>query len=385
VNRRWTVRLKDVADIDRRGIGPEEIEDGARYVGLEHIESGGASVTSVRVEAGDLASAKFRFSPNHILYGKLRPYLAKIVAPDFSGVCSTDILPIRPGKQIDKRFLLHFLRLPENVAWASGRATGVNLPRLSPSELADLSIPLPPLDEQRQIAAILDKADALRQKRKRAIALLESLRQSIFLEMFGDLGGYRRVPLSDVIADGRIGLVRSSLEFGPGQPTPYVRMDAIRRENRLDLAGVQGTTVTSEELELYELRSGDFLFNTRNSRELVGKSAVFRGPSGMVYNNNILRLRFSPRLLPEFLVAYLRTAEGQQKLEERKAGTTSVFAIYQKSIAALPIPLPPVGVQMKYRDRVGVAERWRSDASINLGRLNTLFSSLQHRAFSGQL
>lgn len=172
----WPIAaLGDVADIERRSISPSEIPSGSRYVGLEHIESGGASLSYGKVANGELASNKFHFGPNHILFGKLRPYLAKIVCPDFSGICSTDILPIAPGGRIDKHYLLHFLRRPQTVDWASARSTGVNLPRLSPSELESLEIPLPPLDEQRRIAATLDKADALRRKRKRAVELARSL------------------------------------------------------------------------------------------------------------------------------------------------------------------------------------------------------------------
>ena len=152
---------------------------------------------------GELASNKFQFGPNHILFGKLRPYLAKVVCPDFEGICSTDIVPIAPSNLVDKRYLLHFLRRPETIAWAASRATGVNLPRLSPKELASLEIPLPPLDQQRRIAAILDKADALHRKRKRAIELLDGLTQSIFLEMFGDPGrdpkGATKIALGELI------------------------------------------------------------------------------------------------------------------------------------------------------------------------------------------
>jgi len=198
-----TAALRDVAKIERSSISPGDIASGSRYVGLEHIESGGGAVSFGHVTNGELASSKFRFGPNHILYGKLRPYLAKIVNPEFAGICSTDILPISPGDRVNLRYLLHFLRRPETVDWASSRATGVNLPRLSPRELSSLEIPLPPLDEQRRIAAILDKADSLRRKRKRALDLLDGLTQSIFQAMFGSTvsGKILTQPLSAVTSE----------------------------------------------------------------------------------------------------------------------------------------------------------------------------------------
>jgi type I restriction enzyme S subunit len=180
------VALSDVAVIEREIVDSAAIETGTLYVGLENIESGGRFVGVRPVDAGELASSKFAFTPQHLLYGKLRPYLAKIARPDFKGICSTDILPVLPGPDLDRSYLAWLLLTPEMVALANSRATGANLPRLSPTSLAELRIPLPPLPEQRRIAEILDKADALRAKRRAALAQLDTLTQSIFLDMFGD-------------------------------------------------------------------------------------------------------------------------------------------------------------------------------------------------------
>lgn len=82
-----SVKLSEVADIERDGIASDAIETGTRYLGLEHIEAGGKILRAATVDAGDLASTKFRFTSRHVLYGKLRPYLAKIATPDFDGIC----------------------------------------------------------------------------------------------------------------------------------------------------------------------------------------------------------------------------------------------------------------------------------------------------------
>ena len=105
-----TVQLAEVADIERKGVDPSTIESGTNYLGLEHIESGGKIIGYQNVQHGELASTKFQFGLDHVLYGKLRPYLAKIALPDFNGICSTDILPIKPGPKLDRRFLAYFLR-----------------------------------------------------------------------------------------------------------------------------------------------------------------------------------------------------------------------------------------------------------------------------------
>lgn len=201
---RWpTERLGDIAEIERDAIEPRDIKDGTPYVGLENIQSGGVLVNVRAVDAGELASNKFQFSRRHVLFGKLRPYLAKIARPDFEGICSTDILPVLPGPKLDRNYLSHFLLTPRMVSIASSLATGANLPRLSPTALAELPVPLPPVSEQRRIAAILDKADALRAKRRAALAQFASLSQAIFLDMFGDPvpneRGWKRVPFASLL------------------------------------------------------------------------------------------------------------------------------------------------------------------------------------------
>jgi hypothetical protein len=179
------VLLGSVAQIERYIVEPSVITPADICLSLEDLD---ADSGMVQMHASrDLPkSSKFRFSPNHVLYGKLRPYLRKVVRPDISGVCSTDILPILPGSRLDRDYLFHFLRTPEFTAKATATAVGVNLPRLSPAILSTFDIPLPPLPEQRRIAEVLDRAEALRAKRRATLAQLDSLTQSLFLDLFGD-------------------------------------------------------------------------------------------------------------------------------------------------------------------------------------------------------
>src|SRR5690606_19761039 len=153
--------------------------------GLENIESGGGFVNVRPVGAGELASSKFAFTPRHVLYGKLRPYLAKIARPDFEGVCSTDILPVLSVPELDRGYLSWLLLTPELVALAVSLATGTELPRLSPNALGVIRFPLPPLPEQRRTADVLDNADALRATRRTARTPLGTLTQSFFLNESG--------------------------------------------------------------------------------------------------------------------------------------------------------------------------------------------------------
>jgi len=117
---------------------------------------------------------------------------------------------------------------------------------------------------------------------------------------------------------------------------------------------------------------------------LVGKTAVYRGEPRL-FNNNIMRIRFDGRVLPDFVHQYLWTREGRQQLDARKSGTTSVFAMYARSFASLELPVPPLESQIRYADLIAQVEAQRAAAQRSLTSLDELFASLQSRAFSGRL
>jgi type I restriction enzyme, S subunit len=180
------VELEKVADIERNSVSPNKIKDGDIYVGLEHIESKTGNI-SKRIDARNegLKSNKFRFDSGCILYGKLRPYLCKIALPDFDGVCSTDILPIRPKKNVsNKYYLSHLLKRKNYVTKATIACTGANLPRLSPKALASFRIPLPPIELQEKFASIVEQVekikDKLKDEKKDADELFNALMQKAF-------------------------------------------------------------------------------------------------------------------------------------------------------------------------------------------------------------
>ena len=266
-----TVALHDVATIEREVVEASAIDDGTVYVGLENIQSGGDFVDVRKVESGELASSKFAFTPRHLLYGKLRPYLAKVARPQFDGICSTDILPVLPGADLDRDYLAHFLLRPESIALANSRATGANLPRLSPRALAEIRIPLPPLPEQWRIAEVLDRAEALRAKRRAALAQLDTLTQSIFLDMFGDpIQNPQGFPVRAMIdlVDPERPICYGILMPGPDQDTgvKYVRVVDMK-DGGIDLSNIRTTTeAISDAFRRSLLRPGDLLMSIRGSK-----------------------------------------------------------------------------------------------------------------------
>ncbi len=137
-------------------------EDGGehRYLSLKHIEKDTGRILG-HGSSSEVDSSKTVFSEGDVLYGKLRPYLNKVARPSFDGVCSTDILVFSSSPLIDNNFLKHRLRATDLVKYADQNSSGINLPRISPSDLGEFEIGLPPLPEQRRIA---DRLDAIQSR-----------------------------------------------------------------------------------------------------------------------------------------------------------------------------------------------------------------------------
>ncbi len=291
-------------------------------------------------------------------------------------------------KKLDSKYLYYFLISDQARSYLRGaNDTTSGLRNLNKKIYLRQPVPLRPLEEQRRIAEVLDRADALRQKRRLALQKLDTLLQSVFLDMFGDPKANPRdwpaVTFDEIVQDTKLGLVRSSAQFGTDFTVPYVRMNAINRTGEFDVSTVLRTDATEKEIRESGLERGDFLFNTRNSRELVGKTAIFDENGTFLFNNNILRVRFTQDVDPWYVHRYFQSDRAKNDLEMRKSGTTNVFAVYYKSLATMPILLPPYGLQARYGDvarKIAAMKRLWSHTESATERL---FSALQAELFLG--
>ena len=386
---KWAIAtLGEVAKIERKGIDASDIVPGTEFLGLEHIQIGGEIIGSQRLEYGDISSTKFRFTQAHVLYGKLRPYLAKIALPDFEGICSTDILPIAPGPNLDRKYLAYYLRQPSMVDLANSRSTGANLPRLSPKVLETFKIPLPPLEEQRRIAAILDKADGVRRKRKEAIRLTEELLRSTFLEMFGDSvtnpKGWEVKRLGEICTNFQNGIGKNSEHYGHG--SKVANISDLYEWHRFIPEKYSLLDVTPKEIEKYSLMRGDLLF-VRSSvkREGVAVCSVYDSDEICLFSSFMIRVRPRTDLInPEFLSLMLRTPPMRNRLI-LGSNTSTITNISQPGLSKIEVVVPPIKTQnliTKVTKNIEESVRCHLQA---LEQSENLFNSLLQRAFRGEL
>lgn len=162
-------------------------ESNLPYVGLEHIESNTGKFIGI-LAPQKVKSTTFSFSTDHVLYGRLRPYLNKVLIPDFKGHCSTEIFPIRPNKELNRDFLFYWLLSSNTVSKIDSTWTGARMPRANMNTVLTFDFYLPSLDEQKKIVKKLEKlnleTDKLSVYYQQYIEDLEELKKSILQKAF---------------------------------------------------------------------------------------------------------------------------------------------------------------------------------------------------------
>ena len=382
---KWpTGALDSIAILDRQSIHPSEAEAATPYLGLEHLDGDGGIDCIQTVGSAGLKSNKFRFSDRHVLFGKLRPYLRKIVRPEFSGVCSTDIIPILPREGMSRDYLFYFLRTPDTVNLATTRCSGANLPRLGPKQLASFQIPLPPLAEQKRIAGILDAADALRAKRREALAQLDILLQSTFLDMFGDPVtnpmGWDAPPLADFCKTGTGGTPsRGKMQrYYEGGTIPWVKSGELREE----VITSTGECITETALKETNVKlvPKDALLLA-----LYGATVGRLGILGTQATTNQAVCHIIPNSLRADLRYMFHSLSNQVSYLVGRGVGGAQPNISQGIIKSLAIPLPPLDLQHRFATIVESVEQQKARQRAHQAELDTLFASLQSRAFRGDL
>ena len=180
------VNFNEIAKIEKTSITPDSMFENSNYIGLEHIESETGCILNIMTakEAG-LKSNKYVFDKECVLYGKLRPYLNKVALPNFKGVCSTDILPIKSieGKS-NKYFIKFLLSHPYYIKKSTEMSTGANLPRISFKAIEKFKVYSPPIELQNQFAEIVKNVETLKNYQKQSKVQIDNLFKNLMQKAF---------------------------------------------------------------------------------------------------------------------------------------------------------------------------------------------------------
>ncbi|MBM4693770.1 hypothetical protein GS434_08630 [Rhodococcus hoagii] len=286
--------------------------------------------------------------------------------------------------RLDRQYLFHYLLSERSALLAAG--VGGTQPNISQTKLKAWKIPLPPLPEQRRIAAILDHAATLRAKRREARARLDELTQSIFIDMFGNPAtnpkGLPVGPLGDLLDSAQYG---TSEKSGATGEYPVLRMNNITYQGQMDLTDLKFMDLPDDKVDRFTVAAGDILFNRTNSAELVGKTAVYRGSEKLAYAGYLVRLRATSGNSPEYISAFLNSAYGKTVLRGMCKSIVGMANINAHEVQSIQMMQPPSKLQEQFADRVNAIEDQKSVQRVALAELDALFASLQSRAFRGEL
>lgn len=439
--------FRDVAEVASDLVDPAAYQHAA-HIAPNHIESGtGRLLPFVTIEQDAVTSPKHRFRAGQILYSKIRPYLAKAVLIDFDGLCSADMYPV--SAQIDTTYLHKWLISSTFTEWASRQQGRTVLPKINQEALAGISVPVPPLAEQRRIVATIEALQARSRKAREALlevpALLEQFRQSVLAAAFrGDLTADWREqhpnlepasvllerirqqrrrwedanpqkkftasdPIEDTdlpdLPDGWCWAMASELcqqvaNGGTPPPNdmtqfagevPFIKVYNLTRDGSLDFS-VNPTFVRREVHEGRLARSrakpGDVLMNIVGPP--LGKVSIVPDQyPEWNFNQAIVSFRVLTGFQNDYLALYLQTDQIEDWTRASSKATAGQFNISVNACRALPVPVAPELEQLEIVRRLHtkLAGRRRTLAEVIQSQtdLQSLDQSILAKAFRGEL
>jgi type I restriction enzyme S subunit len=393
-----SVPLGDVAQINPRPDKPLAEDDIVSFLSMADVETDGTTTGGTDRPFGAVSRGYTQFEKGDILVAKITPCfengkIAQAVTRHFRAAGSTEFHVVRPRPSIlDSRYLHHFLRQSSIRIDGERRMTGSAGQRRVPhSYLASLRIPLVPVDEQRRIAEILDRAAELLTKRRYSVTLLENLAKSVFLETFGETAGeYQSATVGDLAADRK-----NSIRTGPFG-SQLLHSEFV--ESGIQVLGIDNAVnnefrwgkkrfITEEKyrkLARYQVFPGDVIITIMGT---CGRCAVVPEDLGVAINTKHLCCISldQGKCLPEFLHSYFLMHPIARSYLQRTAKGAIMSGLNMNIIKAMPVALPPLSQQERYVAVVRDIHHQKLRQLRHLRELAELFESLQARAFSGEL
>jgi type I restriction enzyme S subunit len=363
---------------------------GPKFLRITDIQDGQVDWQTVpfcECSAADEASS--RLKPGDIVFARTGATTGKSflirACPD-RAVFASYLIRVRAGEKVLPPYLAHFFQTPSYWAQISRSSRGVAQAGVNATSLKTLELPLPPLDEQRRIAGILDAAAALRTKRREALIQLDELISSLFIERFGDPAHNRKSHKVVQLAD-----VTSKITDGVHQKPNYV-------ETGVPFISVKDITTGT-------LKFDDCKYITREDHEkftkkwrpergdiLYTKVGATYGRPALVNTDREFSLYVSVCLLkpkhsliePMFLCSALRTSAVKRQADQKIKGI-GVPDLHLDQIRTFLIPLPSLSEQRDFVAQLSSIEAIKTAQQRSLKGIDNLFLSLQHRAFRGEL
>jgi type I restriction enzyme S subunit len=329
-----------------------------------------------------LASSASNLIPSGHVIIPTRMALGKAAINAIDLAINQDLRALIPKVPIDTVYLLHMmLGLSDEI---QSYGSGATVKGITQEKLSELKIPLPPIEEQKRIAAILDAADALRAKRRESIAQLDALLQSTFLDMFGDPVtnpmGWEKVKLGE---SGEVITGNTPSRSNPkyyGDFIEWIKSDNINTPSCFLTKAQEGLSELGKKVARVAPAGSILITCIAGSPACIGNAAIV--DRVVAFNQQINA--FMPGSDVELWYMFMLLVVGKSLIQS--SSTKSMKGMVSKSaLSSVSIPLPPLSLQRRFSSIVEAAERQKARLRAHLDELDALFSSLQSRAFNGEL
>jgi type I restriction enzyme S subunit len=390
-----------------------------RYIDIGSIDNKIQVITDPKTFLGRDAPSRARrvVKEGDILFSTVRTYLKNIaiVPSEMNGdLTSTGISIIRPSEVVDGRFLFYWVISDIFISAMSKAQDGTLYPAVTDRDVSAGPIPLPPIQEQRRIAA---KIDGLTARTARARADLDRIPKLVAryksrllaLAFSGELtAGWRQAngapggidrSLPRGWAQARLGdisEIQGGIQVGKKRTSsaslvevPYLRVANVQR-GWLNLSEIKSIEVTAQERDRLLLQSGDILMNEGGDRDKLGRGWIWNGQLPVcIHQNHVFRIRLSDKEFPPEYVSHYANENGQRYFFDEGTQTTNLASINKSKVAALPVPLPPteeaIEIVRLIDSAFGWLDRMAADHQAAAKLLPKLDGAILAKAFRGEL
>ncbi|MCU8080507.1 restriction endonuclease subunit S [Shewanella sp. SM103] len=384
------VKLGDVAEKVDYGLTASAVEktDGPRFLRITDLQNDSVDWSTVpsskcspkEFEDNKLAVGDIVFARTGATTGK--SFLIRSLPKP--SVFASYLIRVRPGKSVDPSYLSHFFKSPMYWNQISVMANGAAQPGVNSSKLKELEIPLPPLDEQKSIAAILDKADAIRRKRKQAIQLADDFLRSVFLDMFGDPftnpKGWEVKAIKDLatVTTGNTPSRKVPEYFG--NDVEWIKSDNINTPHHILTTATEYLSHEGVKVARTVPKGSTLITCIAGSFDCIGNAAFT--DREVSFNQQINALTPKDGVLSWFLYALIIFS----KKIIQNASTNSMKGMISKGkLEEVKLFLPPLDLQRQFEDILDKQTRTVERMNSSNESEHELFNSLSQKAFAGEL
>ena len=395
------MKLNDVCHVITCGVAkrPEYVEEGVPFLSSKNVKSD----RFILDDYNHVSDKDYRALTKHnkpeiddILYTRVGSFgEAAVINFDFDFAIFVSLTLIKPKKnKVYPRYLMHYLNSPRIKNLAEKSTSGIGVQNLNVNTVRKFPISLPHLDQQKKIAAILDAADAYRQKTKALIEKYDELTQSLFLDMFGDPvtnpKGWENKTIEHItimekgsIKRGPFGGALKKEIFVEEGYLVYEQYHALNNDFTFGRYFIDEAKF--QELKGFEVKAGDIIISC--SGVYLGKLAVVpQGAKAGIINQALLKVTLDQSIMTNhFFTFHFKQKNFRETFFDANRGAGIPNFPPMSSFKKFPFVVPPIDLQNQFAERVQDIEKQKAQAQASLAGAEDLFNSLLQRAFKGEL